>query len=118
MTSRNFCFTSFNVDHYRVWNGAPNGLKFVVGQLERAPDTGRLHVQGYAVADKAIRITGFKKLLGDDQAHVETRRGSHEEARDYCLKEDSRADDGYFTFNFGTGKQARNLLPVVANAPP
>ena len=57
---------------------------------------GTPHLQGYLEANKRIRITGLKKFQGLQTAHFEKRRGTREEARDYCLKSDTRHPDSEF----------------------
>lgn len=41
-----------------------------------------------------------KALIGDDRCHVEQRRGTHDEAREYCLKRETR-DPNYDPFELG-----------------
>lgn len=60
---------------------------YLVGQMEQAPTTGQLHIQGYAQLTKAKRLTGMKKL--DARAHWEHCR-CPAEARAYAMKTDTR----------------------------
>jgi len=50
-------------------------------------DGGYRHWQGYIELKSPTRLAGVKKLLHRTDAHLEIRRGSREEARDYCKKE-------------------------------
>lgn len=61
--------------------------KYLVFQKEVGAN-GTEHFQGYVEFCKPIRISGVRKLL--DRAHWEPRRGTREEARAYCTKEDTR----------------------------
>lgn len=67
MTSRSYCFTEFiaeelvtqldgeedvapAVEYAKAFVdslGSAEGVRYCIGQLERCPDTGRLHLQGY-----------------------------------------------------------------------
>lgn len=60
---------------------------YLVGQVERAPTTGQLHIQGYAQTAKRMRLAGMKKL--DSCCHWEHAR-TPAQARAYAMKEDTR----------------------------
>ena len=66
------------MDRYGVW------------QLERGKN-GTAHLQGYVEFRKAMSLTAIKKVVGE-RAYVEERRGTREEARAYCQKEDTRVE--------------------------
>lgn len=68
----------------------PSGTKYAICQLERCPDSGRAHLQGYAIFSRSTRLGTLKKLPGYETAHWEPARGSHSAARDYCSKVESR----------------------------
>lgn len=103
-TTRNACFTSFNVDKLigLKENLDPNLVDYCIWQVERCPETDRLHIQGYLELKKPARFTGIKKILGDNSAHIEPRRGTRTEARDYCRKIDTRVEGPY---EFGTWRE-------------
>ncbi len=63
--------------------------EYAIWQLETGKE-GTLHYQGY-VEMKLRRSLSFMKRLSP-RAHWETRRGSRDQARDYCRKEDSRLE--------------------------
>lgn len=67
-------------------------VKYVTWQKEKAPTTGTLHLQGYVVFTVQKRFVTVKKL--HKFAHWERRRGTHEQARDYCQKEETRVEVG------------------------
>lgn len=52
--------------------------------------TGQIHMQGYFVLAKKQRLSAIKKIICKT-IHLEIRRGTHEQARDYCKKDDTRA---------------------------
>lgn len=57
-------------------------------QLERCPETYRYHWQGYVLFARKQTLAACKTR--HPTAHWEPRRGTHEQARDYCKKEDTR----------------------------
>lgn len=63
-------------------------LDYLVCQVERAPETGHIHVQGYCQFSGNMRLSALKKI--NKEAHWEIRRGNHKQAKDYCMKEESR----------------------------
>lgn len=69
----------------------PSCVKYACGQLERAPTTGALHIQGYVELKESMRGAGLQKrveFLAD--AWIKARGGSRDEARAYATKTDSR----------------------------
>ncbi len=77
--------------------GTVEGARCVVLQLERAPDTGRLHWQGCIEFTCLKSRAAASAWFGAENVHLERRRGSLDEAFAYCSKDDSRAkqrDDG------------------------
>lgn len=65
------------------------GVKYIVWQLEKGEE-GTPHFQGYVVFHSNKTLTGAKKI--NQRAHWDIRRGTHEEARVYCTKEETRVD--------------------------
>ncbi|GAC77791.1 replication protein, partial [uncultured marine virus] len=95
--SRNWCFTYFRLPgdptHEHYWrNVVCKTFKYAVGQVEICPETGREHLQGYGETH-AVTFDCIKSKLGL-RVHVESRRGTREQAVAYCTKQESRAD-GY-----------------------
>lgn len=93
MTTRNCCFTIFGdglpIERLRDLPNVNDGVNYIAFQREICPRTNRPHLQGYIVYKSPIRMGAFKRILGHG-AHVEPRRGSHEQARDYATKEETR----------------------------
>lgn len=58
-------------------------ITYVVFQCELSKKTKRVHLQGYLELAKRCRMTMLKKL--DKDMHIEARKGSAVEARDYCM---------------------------------
>ena len=84
MASRSFCFTLFD----ETVPPFPDYVRYAIYQREKCPESGRLHYQGYMEFNSPKKIGGLKKW--SSTAHFESRRGSREEARAYCMKEESR----------------------------
>ncbi len=62
-------------------------LRYIVFQKEKGAD-GTEHYQGYVEFHVPYRFTQVKLLM--DRAHWEPRRGTRDQARDYCMKADTR----------------------------
>lgn len=64
-----------------------NVLRYVIGQWEVAPETGKKHFQGYAQMKKRCTSRkAFQKALGAGKCWCEKARGSSEECQKYCSK--------------------------------
>nr|WAE42297.1 MAG: replication associated protein [Cressdnaviricota sp.] len=110
MKKRNYCFTIFTEKHNEIKFIPP--MTYLIYQLERCPESGKLHYQGYVEFDCAIRISAVKKTFNCDTMHLETRLGTQDEAIAYCRKEESRVE-GPFEFGVKAIQGKRNdLLPL------
>lgn len=109
MTSRSYVWTSFQIDLKVELKDA----RYCIWQKEKCPDTGRLHLQGYTEFKNAIRITGAKKWLGDQSAHFETRKGTREQAQEYCKKTESRVEGPWELGEWIKGQGARSDLAEI-----
>lgn len=67
-------------------------VRYHVIGFERAPTTGTPHYQGYIEFNKAYSFTRIKQALGE--AHLEARRGTPQEAADYCKKDGDTYERG------------------------
>ena len=67
-------------------------VSFYVFQLEEAPQTKRLHLQGYCRFNKPIELPGLKKLFAPFVPHFEACQGNEKQNIDYCTKPESRID--------------------------
>ena len=80
--SRDYVFTSWTQPKPEF-----DKLKYVCWGVEQCPTTNREHYQGFIVFNRTHRIPSAKRILGGgDTAHLESRRGSREQAREYCRK--------------------------------
>ena len=68
-------------------------IRYFCYQLEQCPETGKIHIQGYIEFYDQVRMGQVKSRLGSDKVHLEVRKGTRIQARDYARKDDSP----YFT---------------------
>lgn len=93
MQGKHWCFTLYNnVGDFIVDQSHKNFL-YAVAQKEICPSTKKVHWQGYIEYSRNMRQKAIQKHLGDPKMHVELRRGSRAQARQYCMKLDSRVKD-------------------------
>ena len=71
-----------------MWN--ENEMRYLIYQGEKCPQTSREHWQGYVELHRPLNMQQVKDLLGHQKCHLEPRRGSKAQARDYCRKLESR----------------------------
>lgn len=112
--ARHYCFTSFE-DHCPVFTEGGH-VRYMIYQRERCPKTFKEHWQGYVelkrpiVVGNLLKKTGLKALL-QSELHAEPRRGTRDQARAYCMKEDTRL---WGPYEFGSwdlgGQGARSDL--------
>lgn len=112
MTSRSWTFTSYS-------ESAPefcDKIRYLGYQQERCPTTGKLHWQGYLELFNSMRLSGVKKLLGDNSIHLEKRRGTRDEARNYCIKDETRVSGPFEFGNWISGQGCRtDLIKLVSD---
>jgi len=63
------------------------GVTYAVWQAEKGAE-GTEHLQVYVIFDKKKRMTALKKI--NARAHWDPRYGTHQQAKEYCTKEDTR----------------------------
>jgi len=90
MAKRNWLGTLFNytLDDLLKYSGEIQNVAYHVWQAEVCPTTGRKHLQMYFELFKAQRLSWVRSNIG--LCHWESRQGTREQARDYCMKEDTR----------------------------
>jgi len=64
-------------------------VKYMIYQFEQG-EQGTVHIQGYVVFNCQKRQSTVKKM--EPRAHLEVRRGTHEQAKAYCSKLDTRIE--------------------------
>jgi len=89
MQSKNWFFTLNNPINNDVPSNWKPDVIYAVWQLESGAN-GTPHLQGYIRLRKRGTLYTLKKL--EPSAHWETRKGSHEQAKAYCTKEETRQE--------------------------
>jgi len=83
-----WCFT----DNNKViipWSNVPDGVRYIICQAEQGAN-GTPHLQGYVQLTRSQELSWVKNKLSKT-AHWEIMRAHNtDDARDYCLKEDTR----------------------------
>lgn len=90
MSVRNYVFTINNPTDDDLPSLDWKNAQYIVYQLEEG-DNGTPHYQGYVQFKAKMRISALKKI--NPRAHWEPRKGTHQQARDYCMKEEGRLAD-------------------------
>ena len=68
-------------------------FKYCVFQREKGENTGTVHIQMYIEFSQPKRMSTIKSFF--PRAHIEPRKGTKEDARRYCMKEDTRVSGPY-----------------------
>lgn len=95
-THANGEFTGFDiVDLVRRFADQQDGIRFVIGQLEKCPETGRIHLQWYLQCHNPGTIASVKRKLRRfderlNSTHIEIAQGTADDNIRYCTKESSR----------------------------
>lgn len=112
---RNVLFTIFEeegkdntgLNQQLLENHTNGSIKYAIYQIERCPTTQRRHYQGYIELSKPNKFPAIKRILGRNDAHLDKRNGSREQARDYCSKLDTRVEGPFEYGDFGVGGQGQ-----------
>lgn len=111
MTSRHYCITFFKeptvFEH--------ENIRYGIYGKETCPSTGKVHWQSYIELFKPCRIAGLKKIYNDKTLHAEVRRGTREEARDYCKKENSFTEKGKWIKGQGHRTDLESVVEELQN---
>lgn len=95
MTSRDYCFTAWQVPMYDE-----SKIRYITWGVEICPTTGKTHWQGYVVLKSPQRMKAAQTIIGaSTTCHIEKKRGSRDEARTYCHKDDNVYEWGQYDPN-------------------
>jgi len=108
---RAWCFTHNNFPYSAADLPLCKDERYVVWQHEKV-DTD--HIQGYIELTKPQRISAMIKWLPG--AHFEERRGTPDQARKYCMEEDTRVEGPWERGSYGTTQGKRSDIDVVREA--
>ena len=82
-SKRDYCFTAWTEPKYDV-----DKIRYICWGLEQCPTTNKQHWQGFICLKRTSRVNMCKRIIGaGNDTHVEQRRGSRNEAREYCRKD-------------------------------
>jgi len=115
---KDWCFTLNNPDEdpliFMERIKEINEVEYCVFQLEKG-ENGTNHYQGFIQLKHNQRMSFLKNKISR-RAHWEPRKGSQDEARDYCMKEDSRLEGPweYGIFHNPQRGQRTDLLRIRA----
>lgn len=90
MTSRHYCLTFFNKPKIELCDK----IRYAIYGEEICPETKKTHWQAYIELYSPTRMSGIKKIYNDKTIHIETRRGTRDQARDYCKKDNKYTEHG------------------------
>ncbi len=65
----------------------PKGVRYAVYGEEICPQSKEIHWQSYVEFDKPCRYAAITKMYNNERIHIEKRRGTRDQARDYCMKD-------------------------------
>jgi len=90
MRFRNFCFTCFKIDieFEHIFN-QNDKITYLIAGLEICPKTNRPHIQGYCELKTQLCLNTIKKMFDDTKIHIELRKGTAEQASNYCKKDNN-----------------------------
>lgn len=113
--ARAYCFTINNYntdgsDEKILQEAVPGKIRYVVLGFEIGA-SGTPHIQGYLELHKPARLAAMKKL--HPTAHWETRKGTRDQARYYCMKDNVWKEYGEWKAG---GQGARNDLRGLMQA--
>lgn len=95
---RRFMFTINDVEHvaggydqlyHNLQEMDKKRVKFIIWSLERAPETGHLHIQGYVRLANTTTVGSVKSMFHPAEAHIDVANGTEKQCADYCRKADT-----------------------------
>lgn len=113
--ARRMCFTIHGEENL-AWLKANytslhNNVQFVIFQIEKAPETGALHAQGYLELKKPAKYSTVQGYMECGQFHIEVCGGSQEDNIKYCTKEETRVEG---PFEHGERKRQGERMDLIA----
>lgn len=111
MSSRHYCFTIFDVEAFEPkWD---DNVRYVVCQLEETKE-GKQHFQGYIELRTCMRWFAIKEKYLTEDAHMEPRMGTRDQARDYCRDPEKRVE-GTEVYEWGEWIKGQGHRSDIAN---
>lgn len=114
--AKNWCFTINNPEDELDHLAGVGNIGYGVWQLEIGAN-GTPHYQGYLQLNTKVRLSVVKQYLGCNHAHLEIARGTPQQNRAYCTKEETRIGEFYEIGLFSeVGQGARSDLADLHSA--
>lgn len=121
---RAWCFTINNPTHKVLFpDGLPDGIKFVVYQLERG-EQGTPHLQGYIQLSRPQAMSWLRKVTSKtaegevfhvfDRAALFVAKGNADQNKQYCTKAEGRLEGPWSIGEASTGQGERTDLKEAA----
>jgi len=112
--AKHWCFTLNSYDSLLDPSLWPH-VTYVIYQ-EEIGENGTPHLQGYVQFAKTRTLATVRSLDGLVGAHFEIAKGSPEQNKNYCSKDDTRIDGPYEYGELAAGQGARSDILSVKNA--
>ena len=87
--ARYWCFTENKPDEWLWGEKLPSQVRHMMYQREKAPTTGKIHLQGCFCMFDTTRASYIKENISCTM-HFEKMRGSYERNLEYCCKKETR----------------------------
>lgn len=87
-------------------------LSYIIVGKEVCPDTKKEHYQGYVECRASMRLARMKVLLGE-KTHLEPRKGTQDQAIDYCKKDGDFTEFGIRQARQGKRNDLANLRDMI-----
>lgn len=89
---RDWCFTAWREPEFDR-----DKTKYITWGLETCPTTNKEHYQGFIITNRTCRRVGAGRVIGaGSDTHIEPRRGTRGQARDYARKDGRTFEWGRF----------------------
>ncbi len=113
--NQRWLFTLFdyeNPDLPNLFIKENHNVRYAIWQLEKCPETGREHFQGYVVFRRTQRLAACRKFF-DGKGHWEAARGSDAQCIAYCSKKETKLDGPWEFGSQATNQGKRNEMEEV-----
>jgi len=105
-------FTINNPEKWILWTELPKGVTYITWQVERGKRKRTLHLQGYLELE-ASQYLSFLQSNVSARGHFEERKGTQEQAIEYCIKKDGR-QGGPFELGSKTASRQGERIDIAA----
>lgn len=113
MRVRNWVLTSFRNDPPEF---SDKYMRYMCYQREKCPKSGKLHWQGYVELKEGLELSAVKIILEDPKVHLEPRKGTQQQAIDYCMKKESAVADSFEQIGIKKKQGSRSDLDSIWEA--